>query len=84
MAALIQEKEVKLDSRHRVTVSKPLSRYYKMKQYADGKIVMEPQELISKEVLEQMDESMRNIKAGKIGIPVNMEEVEFLSNLEEK
>jgi len=78
MATILSEKDVKLDSKHRVTVRKPLAEYYHMTQYDDGRVVLEPMKLVSKKTLQEMEKAITLVKHGIEENPVNMDEVEAL------
>ncbi len=78
MATILSEKDVKLDSKHRVTVRKPVAEHYRMKQYDDGRIVLEPMELVSKKTLEEMQKAVAQVKQGIEGAPVDMSQVAAL------
>ena len=75
MAALLSETDIKLDSKHRVTVRKPVAEHYSMKQYDDGRVVLEPMELISRKTLNQMEAAISRVKEGIEGEPVDMKQV---------
>ena len=75
MSEVLMAKDIKLDSKHRVTVSKPIADHYRMKYYDDGHIVLEPMELISKKVVDEMREAVDLVKKGAVGSPVDMPQV---------
>ncbi len=75
MATILSEKDVKLDSKHRVTVRKPLAEHYRMKQYDDGTVLLEPMQLVSKKTLEEMEIAVSKVKQGIEGNPVDMHQV---------
>lgn len=79
----VVERDVRLDSSNRVTISKPMYEYYAMKQFADGTIVLEPRVLVtpgevSRRVLSDMDDVMRNLGAGVAGDEFDLTEVQDL------
>ena len=58
-----------LDAKHRLTLRGARYACYRVKEYENGCIVLEPRELavpreISRKTLAMMDESMRNYKVG--------------------
>ena len=51
--------------------------YYEVQEYDNGIILLEPRELvrpeeISKRTLQMMDESIRNLNAGKVSAPIDL------------
>lgn len=78
MATILSEKDIRLDSKHRVTVRKPLAEHYRMKQYDDGRVLLEPMELVSRKTLEEMEKAVALVKKGVEGTAVNMDQVEAL------
>jgi len=76
--AVISEIDVKLDSKHRVTVRKPMAEHYRMKQHDDGTLVLEPMELVSREMLSQMEKVVEKVKKGIEGNAVDMDLVASL------
>lgn len=78
MATKLSERNVKLDSKHRVTVRKPVAEHYRMEQYDDGRVVLFPMELVSKNALEEMEKAVELVKQGVVGTPVDMSQVESL------
>jgi hypothetical protein len=78
MAQILSESDVKLDAKHRVTVRKPVAEHYRMKQYEDGTIILEPMELVSRGTLAQMEKAIELVKEGVVGEPVDMSQVQSL------
>jgi len=71
MQTVIREYDTRLDSKKRVTLRNALFEYYHVLEMENGTIIMEPRELtvpfqVSANTLAMMDESVRNIKAGKV------------------
>lgn len=67
----------KIDSKKRITIRNPKYEYYNVTEYENGIIVLEPRELvspleISKNTLSMMDESVENIKKGKVSKPIKL------------
>jgi hypothetical protein len=78
MATIIKERTIKLDSKHRVTVRKPMADHYRMEQYDDGRVVLRPMELISTETLKSMKKAVALVKEGVAGAPVDMSQVQAI------
>ena len=67
----------KIDSKKRITIRNPKYEYYNVTEHENGIIVLEPRELvspleISKNTLSMMDESVENIKKGKVSTPIKL------------
>lgn len=74
---LINNYGVYLDSENRITLPKSKSKYYYVKEYDNGSLVLNPIELvkpknISDKALKVMDESVANLKKGKVAAPVDL------------
>lgn len=59
------------DSKKRITLRKSKFKYYDVKEYDNGCLVLEPRELVkpkdvSNKALEVMDESIANFEKGKV------------------
>jgi len=81
MQTVIREYDTRLDSKKRVTLRNALFEYYHVLEMENGTIIMEPRELtvpfqVSANTLAMMDESVRNIKAGKVSDKVDLSEFE--------
>jgi virulence-associated protein VapD len=81
MQTVIREYDTRLDSKKRVTLRNVLFEYYHVREMENGTIIMEPRELtvpfqVSANTLTMMDESVRNIKAGKVSDKVDLSEFE--------
>ena len=71
----------KLDSKRRLTLRGSDFDYYHVREMDDGTIFLEPRELtvpfrISANTLAMMDESVNNMKAGKVSAPIDLSEFE--------
>lgn len=78
-----REYDAKLDSKKRLTIRDPRTKYYHVTEYEDGSVKLSPRELvhpdeISRRTLEMMDKAMENLDVGKVSKPVDMEEIEKL------
>lgn len=76
MAAL-KEYDARIDTKKRVTLRGARYTNYHVQEYADGRIVLEPRELVapvelSKRSLTAMDASMKNLKQGKVSKPIDL------------
>jgi hypothetical protein len=75
--AAVKEYDARIDTKKRVTLRGARYANYHVQEYADGRIVLEPRELvapfeISKKTLAAMDESMKNLKKGKTSKPIDL------------
>jgi len=65
-----------LDSKKRITLRGAKYQYYKVNEYGNGCILLEPQELtpvrISEKTLKDMDKAIANFKTGEISEPVDL------------
>ena len=79
MQNAIREYDAKLDSKKRLTLRSVLFEYYHVSEYDDGRIILESRELsapfqVSANTLAMMDESIRNLKAGKVSDTIDLSE----------
>ena len=77
MQTAIREYDAKLDSKRRITLRNSNFEYYHVQEMEGGTIVLEPRELtvpfqISANTLAMMDESVKNLRAGKVSGPVDL------------
>lgn len=75
--ATLKEYDARIDQKKRVTLRGAAYANYHVQEYADGRIVLEPRELVapfelSKKTLETMDESMKSFKKGKASKPIDL------------
>ncbi len=68
---------VHLDSKKRVTLRGAAYKYYQVKEYENGCIILEPRELVtpftvSAKTLEEMDKAVANFKRGDVSEPVDL------------
>ena len=73
--------DLKKDSKNRVTLKESAFNYYHAIQFDDGRILLEPRELVapfqvSENTLHMMDQSMENYKAGKVSEAIDLSEFE--------
>ncbi|MBQ8973446.1 MAG: hypothetical protein IJ074_10265 [Clostridia bacterium] len=79
MQGIIREYDARLDAKRRITLRSVLFEYYHVSEMEDGKIILEPRELtapfqVSERTLNMMDESVRNMRMGKISDAVDLSE----------
>jgi hypothetical protein len=78
--SVVKEYDTKLDSKHRVTIRDAAYEYYSVKQYSDGHIELQPRVLvdpkeISAKTLDMMDQSVENLKKGKVSKPIDLKSI---------
>jgi hypothetical protein len=83
MAEVINEYDLKTDSKRRVTLRSSKYTYYHAREFEDGRILLEPRELrppatLSRMNLDHMDEAIRRMDAGDVGDEFDLSEVEDL------
>ncbi len=79
MKNAIREYDARLDTKKRLTLRNGLFEYYHVYEFEDGRIVLEPRELtvpfqISANTLAMMDETVLNMKVGKVSDAVDLSE----------
>jgi len=72
-----KEYDARIDTKKRVTLRGARYDNYHVQEYADGRIILEPRELVapyelSAKTLATMDESMKNLKKGKASKPIDL------------
>jgi len=80
MEAIAKSYDVHIDSKKRVTLRGAAYKYYNVKEYKNGCIMLEPRELkipetISKRTLESMDLAVENFKKGIVSEPIDLSEL---------
>ncbi len=75
--AVIEEVDVKKDSRNRITLPAGLSaEHWRLRRFADGHIELQPMLLVeatvSENTLRDIDSAMRNLGKGKTGKPLDI------------
>ena len=83
MQRTVREYDAKLDTKRRLTLRSVPYEYYHVLEYADGRIMLEPRELVapyslSANTLEMMDAAVRNLKEGKVSGAIDLSEFEEL------
>ena len=71
----VKEYDAKVDVKRRVTLRGASFDHYHVKEYADGKIELEPRQLVapfevSRLSLRMMDQSMENFSKGEVSAPI--------------
>jgi len=77
----VQNYTTHIDTKKRITLRGAKYNYYTVKEYANGCIMLDPQELVpaiklSSKTLKEMDTAIRNFKAGTVSEPVDLSEFE--------
>jgi hypothetical protein len=80
---VVAERDVRMDSKKRVTLTGAEYEHYRMRRYDDGRILLEPRVLrvpdaISRRTLSHVDEAMTNLSAGITGEEFDLDEVQDL------
>ena len=79
MAVATKSYIAKIDSKKRITLRNALFEYFHVQEFEDGKILLEPRELtvpfsVSSNTLNMMDQSVANIKNGKVSSAIDLSE----------
>lgn len=79
MESVSRTYDAKVDSKRRITLRSARFEYYNVKEYQDGRILLEPRELavpfsVSENTLAMMDAAMKNMKNGEVSAPVDLSE----------
>ncbi|HOF86264.1 MAG TPA: hypothetical protein PLP41_11200 [Treponemataceae bacterium] len=77
MPTAVKEYDARMDMKKRVTLRGAKYANYHVQEYPNGRIVLEPRELVapfevSRNTLGMMDSAMENIKKGKASKPVDL------------
>jgi hypothetical protein len=73
----VKEYDAKIDIKRRLTLRGARFNHYHVQEFDDGRIVLEPRELVapfelSTRTLSDMDSSMASLKAGKASEPIDL------------
>ena len=76
---VLKEYDTKLDTKNRLTVRKARFDHFHVVEFDDGRIELRPRilidpNLLSKNTLVMMDESIENLKQGKVSKPIDLSE----------
>ena len=79
MSIAIKEYDAEIDSKKRVTLRNTSFEYYHVQEMDNGVIILEPRELtvpfqVSANTLSMMDESINNMKKGKVSAAIDLSE----------
>ena len=77
----VREYDAKLDSKKRITLRNAIFEYYHVSEMKDGRIILEPRELVkpfgvSANTLSMMDKAVENIKNNKVSEKLDLSEFE--------
>ncbi len=77
MPTAVKSYDAKMDSKKRITLRNAQYEYYHIEEFEDGRIVLEPRELvppfqISEKSLVMMDKAMINLKEGKVSPAIDL------------
>ena len=75
-AVAVKSYDTKIDSKKRLTLRNANFEYFHVEEFSDGKILLEPRELVkpfevSANTLQMMDSSMENFNRGNVSAPVD-------------
>ena len=70
----VREYDARVDTKKRVTLRGTQYRNYRVREYADGRIEMRPQELaeVSARTVEMMDRAIENLDKREAGKPLDL------------
>lgn len=77
----VREYDAKLDSKKRITLRNAIFEYFHVSEMKDGRIILEPRELVkpfsvSANTLSMMDKAVENIKNNKVSEKLDLSEFE--------
>ena len=77
MSELVREYDAKIDSKKRITLKESLFEYFHIKQYKDGRVLLEPRILtepstISNKTIRMMDNSIKNYRKRKVSKTIEL------------
>lgn len=77
MKNILKEYDAKIDSKKRLSIRTNSYKYYHVKEYEDGYILLEPRVLvepfsISDNTLQMLDSSVSNLKEGKVSETIDL------------
>ena len=79
METAVREYDAKLDSKNRITIREANYEYYHVSVLPDQRIILEPRVLtapftVSANTLNMMDQSVENLKNGKVSPAIDLSE----------
>jgi hypothetical protein len=77
MVAPIKSYDTKLDSKSRLTVRGAKARFYAVKVFSDGHVLLSPRRLvalssISRKTLRTIEQSLENMIQGRMSVPIDI------------
>ncbi len=77
MSSIVKQYDTKIDSKNRFTIRGAKYDYYHVSEFDDGHIELVPRVLvdpveISKNTLNMMDKSIKNLKSGKVSDSIDL------------
>ena len=72
MPTAVKVYDAKMDSKKRITLRNARYEYYHVEEFDDGKIVLEPRELVPPFQISEMDQAMDNLKQGRVSKVVDL------------
>ncbi len=75
---LVKEYDAPVDNKKRVTIRGASFTHYRIEEYSDGTIFLRPRvlvdpNLLSKNTLRMLDQSVANLRKGRVSKPVNLD-----------
>lgn len=78
-AVAVKSYDARIDMKKRITLRNSKFNYYHVEEFSDGRIVLEPRELVvpfevSANTLNMMDKSIENLKTGNVSDAIDLDE----------
>lgn len=83
-SAVVKKYDAKIDSKRRITLRNARFDYFHVEEFADGKIILEPRELVkpfevSANTLAMMDSAVENLKNGNVSDAIDFSDFEDIA-----
>lgn len=83
-SAVVKKYDAKIDSKKRITLRNARFDYFHVEEFADGKIILEPRELVkpfevSAGTLAMMDSAVENLKNGNVSDAIDFSDFEDIA-----
>lgn len=83
-SAVVKKYDAKIDSKRRITLRNARFDYFHVEEFADGKIILEPRELVkpfevSAGTLAMMDSAVENLKDGNVSDAIDFSDFEDIA-----
>lgn len=83
-SAVVKKYDAKIDSKKRLTLRNARFDYFHVEEFADGKIILEPRELVkpfevSAGTLAMMDSAVENLKNGNVSDAIDFSDFEDIA-----